>query len=140
VQHLFQFQNLLITIQEIPMTLTLTEVAELRLRTFLQGSAKADLSQRGIRVSVTDGGCSGYQYALDVTSTPKPEDLLVEQGKLRIYVDAKSATLLEGVVIDYVEGLTQSGFKFSNPNATESCGCGQSFKAGDCTPEAVKCS
>lgn len=123
------------------MTLTLTEVAEFRLRTFLQGSAKTtDPSQRGIRVSVTDGGCSGYQYALDVTNAPKPEDLLVEQGKLRIYVDSNSAPLLEGVVIDYIEGLTQSGFKFSNPNATESCGCGQSFKAGDCTPAGVQCS
>lgn len=122
------------------MTVTLTEIAELRLRTFVQGSKGEDASQRGVRVSVTDGGCSGYQYALDIINAPKEDDLVQQQGKLRVYLDRQSAPLLDGVVIDYVEGLTQSGFKFSNPNATESCGCGQSFKAGDCTPEATSCS
>lgn len=123
------------------MAVVLTEVAELRLRTFLQASSKADAtSERGIRVSVTDGGCSGYTYALDITNSPKDDDVLQEMGKLRVYIDRQSAPLLEGVVIDYVEGLTQSGFKFSNPNATDSCGCGQSFKAGDCTPAGQSCS
>lgn len=122
------------------MSVILTEIAELRLRTFLQASNKTEPSpQRGVRVSVTDGGCSGYQYALDITNAPKTDDLL-QDGKVRVYIDRQSAPLLEGVVIDYVEGLTQSGFKFSNPNASESCGCGQSFKAGDCTPEGVACS
>ncbi len=122
------------------MTIFLTEIAELRLRTFLQGSAKGENSaQRGVRVSVTDGGCSGYQYALDITSEPKPDDIL-QEGRVKIYIDRKSAPLLDGVLIDYIEGLTQSGFKFSNPNATESCGCGQSFKAGDCSPTGVPCS
>ena len=123
------------------MTLTLTEKAEFRLRTFLLGSAPSpNPLQKGIRVSVSDGGCSGYQYALDVTSTPKEDDLIVEQGKVLVYIDKQSAPLLEGIVIDYVEGLIESGFKFSNPNATETCGCGQSFKAGDCSPEAKPCS
>ena len=122
------------------MTLTLTEKAEFRLRTFLLGSAPSpNPLQKGIRVSVSDGGCSGYQYALDVTSTPKEDDLIVEQGKVLVYIDKQSAPLLEGIVIDYVEGLIESGFKFSNPNATETCGCGQSFKAGDCSPEAKPC-
>ncbi|GAB4326899.1 MAG: iron-sulfur cluster assembly accessory protein [Leptolyngbyaceae cyanobacterium] len=123
------------------MTLFLTELAELRLRTFLQGASKAeDAPLRGVRFSVTDGGCSGYQYALDIINEPKSDDLLQEQGRLRVYIDRESAPLLDGVVVDYVEGLTQSGFKFSNPNATESCGCGQSFKAGDCSPAGVPCS
>ncbi|QZZ18644.1 iron-sulfur cluster assembly accessory protein [Leptothermofonsia sichuanensis E412] len=122
------------------MTVFLTEIAELRLRTFLQGSAKGENpTQRGVRVSVTDGGCSGYQYALDITSEPKPDDVL-QEGRVRVYIDRQSAPLLDGVLINYVEGLTQSGFKFSNPNATESCGCGQSFKAGDCSPAGVPCS
>jgi iron-sulfur cluster assembly protein len=122
------------------MTVFLTEIAELRLRTFLQGSAKGENpTQRGVRVSVTDGGCSGYQYALDITSEPKPDDVL-QEGRVRVYIDRQSAPLLDGVLIDYVEGLTQSGFKFSNPNATESCGCGQSFKAGDCSPAGIPCS
>lgn len=123
------------------MTIVLTEKAVFRLRAFLQGSAKSENSEtKGIRVSVSDGGCSGYQYALDVTSAPQADDLLVEQGKVRVYIDSKSVPLLKGVVIDYVEGLIESGFKFSNPNATDTCGCGQSFQAGDCTPTAVPCS
>jgi len=123
------------------MTLFLTELAELRLRTFLQGASKSeDAPQRGVRFSVDDGGCSGYQYALDIINEPTVDDLVQEQGRLKVYIDRKSAPLLEGVVVDYVEGLTQSGFKFSNPNASESCGCGQSFKAGDCSPEGVPCS
>jgi iron-sulfur cluster assembly protein len=122
------------------MTLTLTEKAEFRLRAFILGSAPSENSApKGIRVSVKDGGCSGYEYALDVT-TPQDDDLVTEQGKVRVYIDKKSAPLLEGVVIDYVEGLVESGFKFSNPNATDTCGCGKSFQAGDCTPTATPCS
>ncbi|HEY9662613.1 MAG TPA: iron-sulfur cluster assembly accessory protein, partial [Allocoleopsis sp.] len=63
-----------------------------------------------------------------------------QQGKVRVYVDRQSAPLLDGVVVDYVEGMMESGFKFSNPNASETCGCGQSFKAGDCTPAGTSCS
>lgn len=123
------------------MTVTLTEVAELRLRAFLQGSSKAEnQAQRGVRFSIVDGGCSGYQYSLDIINEPKPDDLLEQQGKIRVYIDKESAPLLEGVVVDYVEGLTQSGFKFLNPNATDTCGCGQSFQAGNCTPTGVPCS
>lgn len=126
------------------MTLTLTEVAEFRLRNFVLGSIQSTTSpsspEKGIRVFVKDGGCNGYEYGMEVTSQPQPDDLLLEQGKLRVYIDHKSAPLLEGVVIDYIEGLTESGFKFTNPNATDTCGCGKSFKAGDCTPSAVPCS
>jgi iron-sulfur cluster assembly protein len=121
------------------MALTLTEAAEFRLRTFLQASSK-DVSQRGIRVAVDDGGCSGYQYSLNITSAPQADDIVIQQGKLQIYIDAQSAPLLEGVVIDFVDGLLESGFKFSNPNATDTCGCGKSFQAGDCTPAGVPCS
>lgn len=122
------------------MTVTLTEVAELRLRTFLYATQKENsASQPGFRISVKDGGCSGYEYALDIAKTPRETDLQYEIGKIQVYIDPDSAPLLNGVVIDYVEGLTQSGFKFSNPNATETCGCGQSFKVGECTPSAVPC-
>jgi len=122
------------------MSLLLTEVAELRLRAFLQASSKSDNPAQGIRISVEDGGCSGYQYALDLTHAPKPDDVRVQQGRVNVYIDPQSAPLLEGVVVDYVEGLTQSGFKFSNPNATDTCGCGQSFRVGECSPAAVPCS
>jgi iron-sulfur cluster assembly protein len=123
------------------MTVRLTEKAELRLRAFLLGSSSdLDATTKGIRFSVSDGGCSGYQYGMDIVGAPKEGDLLEQQGRVRIYIDAKSAPLLNGVVVDYLEGLMESGFKFSNPNATDSCGCGQSFQAGDCTPAGVPCS
>jgi iron-sulfur cluster assembly protein len=121
------------------MSVTLTEKAEFRLRAFLQGSADKENIEKGIRVGVDDGGCSGYQYKLDVAMAPNSDDLVLQQGKLKVYIDPQSAPLLNGVVIDYVEGLIESGFKFSNPNATETCGCGSSFKAGDCAPEGVPC-
>jgi iron-sulfur cluster assembly protein len=121
------------------MTVTLTEKAEFRLRAFLQGSADPS-SEKGIRVGVSDGGCSGYSYTIDIANAPRPDDLIEQQGKIRIYIDPKSEPLLQGVVIDFLEGLMESGFKFTNPNATDTCGCGKSFQAGDCTPAAVPCS
>jgi iron-sulfur cluster assembly protein len=121
------------------MAVTLTEKAEFRLRAFIQGAADKT-AEKGIRVGVADGGCSGYQYTLDITNAPNANDLVFEQGRVKVYIDPQSAPLLNGVVIDYVEGLMESGFKFSNPNATGSCGCGQSFQAGDCTPAGVPCS
>ncbi len=122
------------------MTVTLTEKAEFRLRAFLTSSASdAGDATKGIRISVKDGGCSGYEYAMDVTSKPKPDDLVIQQGKVTIYVDAESAPLLEGIVIDFIDGVMESGFKFTNPNATETCSCGKSFKTMDCSFGSVPC-
>ncbi|MBD2294270.1 iron-sulfur cluster assembly accessory protein [Anabaena sphaerica FACHB-251] len=124
------------------MTVTLTEKAEFRLRAFLRGSAteESNSSTKGVRISVKDGGCSGYEYGIEITSKPQPGDIVSQQGNVLVYVDAQSAPLLEGVVMDFVEGVMDSGFKFSNPNATDTCGCGKSFKAGDCSPNGVPCS
>ena len=122
------------------MTLTLTEKAEFRLRTFLLGSAPSpNPLQKGIRVSVSDGGCSGYEYAMEITSKPQPDDVVSQEGKVLIYVDAKSAPLLEGMIVDFVDGVMESGFKFINPNATETCGCGKSFKTVDCPSAGTPC-
>ncbi|HLP89729.1 MAG TPA: iron-sulfur cluster assembly accessory protein [Nostocaceae cyanobacterium] len=123
------------------MTVTLTEKAEFRLRAFIRGSAsEGENNTKGIRISVKGGGCNGYEYGLEVTSKPEPDDLVIQQGSVLVYVDPKSAPLLQGVVVDFVEGVMESGFKFINPNATDTCGCGKSFKAGDCTPNGVPCS
>ena len=122
------------------MTVILTEKAAFRLRTFIRGSADSTATQKGIRLGVIDGGCNGYEYSLDITNNPKPDDLVFEQDKVHIYIDPKSAPLLDGVVVDFVESLTQSGVVFKNPNATETCGCGKSFAAGNCTPSATPCS
>ncbi|MBC5796912.1 iron-sulfur cluster assembly accessory protein [Sphaerospermopsis sp. LEGE 00249] len=123
------------------MTVTLTEKAEFRLRAFLKSSAaEENQAKKGIRISVKNGGCSGYEYGIEITNKPQPDDIVTQQGNVLIYVDAKSAPLLEGVVIDFIEGVMDSGFKFSNPNATDTCGCGKSFKSGDCSPNGVPCS
>lgn len=123
------------------MTVTLTEKAEFRLGAFLKSSAsETKETQKGVRISVKNGGCSGYEYGLEIANKPQPNDIVSKQGNVTIYVDAESASLLEGVEIDFVEGVMDSGFKFSNPNASDTCGCGKSFKSGDCSPNGVPCS
>lgn len=124
------------------MTVILTEKAALRLRTFLRASAVEDPSapRKAVRLAVGDGGCSGYEYKMKITSESASDDLVFEEDKVLFYIDKASAPLLEGIQIDFVDGLTESGFKFSNPNATDSCGCGKSFKVGDCTPAGSSCS
>ncbi|BFM38347.1 iron-sulfur cluster assembly accessory protein [Synechocystis sp. LKSZ1] len=121
------------------MTVTLTELAELRLRTFVRGIPNYT-PQHGIRLAVKDGGCNGYQYDIKVSETPKPDDEIVEFGSLKVFIDPQSSPLLAGVVVDYIDSLLESGFKFINPNATNTCGCGKSFQAGDCSPAGVACS
>ncbi|GBF79034.1 iron-sulfur cluster assembly accessory protein [Aphanothece sacrum] len=118
------------------MTVTLTEKAAFRLRSFLRGETP---KVSGIRVGVINGGCNGREYSLNLVSEPKTDDLVFEQDRVPIYVDSNSSTLLSGVVIDFVESLTQSGFTFSNPNASNTCGCGKSFSTSDCSSQASSC-
>lgn len=132
-------KHTLITIQLITsgaMNITLTETAQSKLFAFVQSDSQETTATKGIRVSVIDGGCNGYEYSLGLVNRPKEDDQLLEQDNLRVYIDSKSAPLLQGVVIDYIEGLTQSGFKFSNPNADETCSCGKSFAAAGCNSSA----
>lgn len=121
------------------MTVTLTELAELQLRTFVRAIPKPT-PERGIRLAVKDGGCNGYEYDIKIAEAPQPEDEVSQVGSLRIFVDPRSAPLLNGVVLDYVDSLLESGFKFTNPNATDTCGCGKSFQTADCGPAGVPCS
>jgi iron-sulfur cluster insertion protein len=81
----------------------------------------------GIRVGVAGGGCSGFQYDLGFEESPGEDDKVVEIEGLRIFIDASSEPHLRGITIDYVTGLHGAGFKFLNPNATRTCGCGSSF-------------
>jgi iron-sulfur cluster assembly accessory protein len=82
---------------------------------------------QGLRVAVVGGGCSGFQYALDFTDQARDNDHVYEIDGLTIYVDAVSARYLQGTGIDYVMGMAGAGFKFHNPKAVGSCGCGSSF-------------
>jgi iron-sulfur cluster assembly accessory protein len=91
--------------------------------------AQENLSGYGIRVGVVGGGCSGFQYSMDFENEAKDGDLTYEQDGLRYFVDPMSSMYLQGVTIDYVQGLQGAGFKFHNPNARNTCGCGSSFSA-----------
>jgi iron-sulfur cluster insertion protein len=81
-----------------------------------------------LRVGVRGGGCSGFQYALEFTSDTKDSDIVDVVDGLTVAVDQMSAMYLEGVLIDYLETLEASGFKFENPNVKKTCGCGSSFQ------------
>ena len=81
----------------------------------------------GIRVGVMGGGCSGFQYHLDFAMIERDDDSIYESKGISLYVDKRSGMFLNNVVIDYSSDLMQSGFKFINPSATRTCGCGESF-------------
>jgi iron-sulfur cluster assembly protein len=80
----------------------------------------------GVRLAVKGGGCSGLSYVLEFSKL-RDGDNIVEQDGVRFLMDRKSAIYLKGIVLDYKEGLKGKGFVFSNPNASSTCGCGESF-------------
>jgi iron-sulfur cluster assembly accessory protein len=106
--------------------LTLTDKAVEMVKDAMQ---REGLTGYGIRIGVMGGGCSGFQYSMDFENAPKDGDITVEQDGLKLYVDAMSSMYLQGVTVDYVVGLQGAGFKFNNPNAKSTCGCGSSFQA-----------
>jgi iron-sulfur cluster assembly accessory protein len=82
----------------------------------------------GLRVAVLPGGCSGFQYGLNIEDTPEADDEVLDlAGGIRVFIDPFSAQYLEGVEIDYVTTMMGSGFTFRNPTAAGGCGCGSSF-------------
>ena len=83
----------------------------------------------GLRVRVVPGGCSGFQYSLNIEEESRQGDFVLDERGVRLFVDMFSAQYLNGVEIDYVTNVMGSGFTFKNPNATGSCGCGSSFTA-----------
>jgi iron-sulfur cluster insertion protein len=80
-----------------------------------------------LRISVSGGGCSGFQYGLDFDNTQNPDDHVFERGNIAVVVDDVSLDLLNGAEIDFVEDLMGASFQIRNPNAASSCGCGNSF-------------
>ena len=80
-----------------------------------------------LRVSVVGGGCSGLSYKLDFDNEQKPMDQVFEDNGLKVVTDLKSFLYLVNTTLDFSDGLNGKGFYFSNPNASRSCGCGESF-------------
>jgi iron-sulfur cluster assembly protein len=93
-------------------------------------SSEEDLPETaGLRVRVVPGGCSGFQYSLNIEEESRKGDFIVDQHGVRLFVDMFSAQYLNGVTVDYTSNMMGSGFTFENPNATGGCGCGTSFSA-----------
>jgi len=107
--------------------ITVTDTAAERLKDLLDKEGK--LTSHGLRMKVVGGGCSGLQYEMAFDDRSDEDDHEIEAGSVRVLVDAKSAIYLVGCTLDYVDTLMESGFKISNPNAKDTCGCGQSFGA-----------
>jgi iron-sulfur cluster assembly accessory protein len=85
------------------------------------------LEGHAIRIGVMGGGCAGFQYSMDFEKDARDGDVTFELDGVRVFVDPMSSMYLQGVTVDYVVGLQGAGFKFSNPNARTTCGCGSSF-------------
>jgi iron-sulfur cluster assembly accessory protein len=110
--------------QLMALTVTLTETAAKKIQDFMKQTGKEGY---GLRMRVAGGGCSGLQYQLGIDEKAAAGDKVLESNGVPIFVDLKSALYLAGTEVDYVEGLMESGFKITNPNAKSTCGCGQSF-------------
>ena len=99
-------------------------------KTQLESLMEADgykVSESYVRVGVQSGGCSGLSYDLKFDREKLPEDQLFEDNGVRILVDKKSFLYLVGTTLEYSSGLNGKGFSFNNPNASRTCGCGESF-------------
>jgi iron-sulfur cluster assembly protein len=92
---------------------------------------KKNLQGYALRLFISGGGCSGYQYGLAMDSNIRPEDSVIETDGVKLVIDEVSIKYLQGATVDYVEGMTSSGFKINNPNAASSCSCGQSFNSSE---------
>lgn len=107
--------------------ISLSELAAEQVRGFF-GAENLTEETAALRVSVLPGGCSGFEYGLEVEEDPPAtDDFVVESHGIRLHVDPFSAQYLSGVVIGYHSSFQGSGFTFENPNATGACGCGTSF-------------
>jgi len=106
--------------------ITLTPKAQSAVANFIKGSATP---VAGLRIAISGGGCSGFQYGMSLEENRSEDDVVVECGDVTLLVDPFSAPLLAGVTVDFVDSLNGSGFKFENPNASSSCACGSSFSA-----------
>ena len=104
--------------------ITLTEKAISAVGRFIAGS---QTPTAGLRIEVTDGGCSGYQYGLKLEGSHTPEDTIIDCGEVQVFIDPGSLPMLDGMSVDFLDTIDGSGFKFTNPNAAKSCACGTSF-------------
>ncbi|HLG22943.1 MAG TPA: iron-sulfur cluster insertion protein ErpA [Candidatus Manganitrophaceae bacterium] len=105
---------------------TLTEKAGAKAKEIMEAEKKVNY---GLRVYVSGGGCSGFQYGMAFEEKATDEDSVIEMHGVKLFVDPYSAPMLNGTEVDYVDNLQGAGFAIKNPNAKSTCGCGNSFSA-----------
>lgn len=104
--------------------ITLTDMAAVKVRELLAAEGEPEMA---LRVAVRPGGCSGFSYEMFFDADVAGDDEKAEFGGVRVVVDPSSAQLLTGATLDYKDGLQEAGFSINNPNASRTCGCGNSF-------------
>jgi len=104
--------------------ITLTDSATTKVAELLEQEGNPELA---LRVAVRPGGCSGFSYEMFFDSDVADDDVTVVSGAVRVVVDPSSASLLQGATLDFKDGLQGAGFSINNPNASRTCGCGNSF-------------
>ncbi len=105
-------------------SITLTDTAIAKVADLIAQEGQDDLA---LRVAVRPGGCSGFSYEMFFDTDRAADDIVSTFGEVPVVVDQQSAQLLTGATLDYKDGLQGAGFSINNPNASRSCGCGQSF-------------
>lgn len=107
--------------------ITISDKAKIKVTNLMSEAGIGDAPDYFLRVSVVGGGCSGLSYKMDFDNETKPMDQLFEDKGLKIVCDLKSFLYLVNTELDFSDGLNGKGFYFNNPNASRSCGCGESF-------------
>lgn len=103
--------------------ISLTEKAANKVKSLLEKENKNDY---GLRVGIVSGGCSSYMYDIGLEKAPKENDVIIEEKGIKVFMNPESIAFMKGSVVDYIDSLTNAGFKINNPNAKTSCGCGHS--------------
>lgn len=103
---------------------TLTQAAQFELSRIMNDEGKGNV---GVRLGVKGGGCSGFTYVMEFVTGGKEGDSVFNEGQTPVFVDRKSMVYLQGIEIDFENDILNRGFRFNNPNAAQSCGCGTSF-------------
>ena len=107
-----------------PPTVTVTESAARRIAEILREDGGADMK---LRIAVSGGGCSGFQYGFTLDDTRNEDDIVIERGGVTVLIDSMSVEYMKGSEVDFVEDMIGASFQIKNPNATSKCGCGSSF-------------
>ena len=107
--------------------ITATEKAQVKIAELMKQAGISGEASYFLRVSVVGGGCSGLSYKLDFDNELQPSDQVFETGNVKLVTDLKSLLYLIDTELDYSDGLNGKGFYFKNPNASRTCGCGESF-------------